>query len=132
MQFRTTNLSRSLALIRQTKTDISSVKQEISVQRELILNQFKSFRDALKIRLTEVEEGQRQNGKLQDASETLTTLQQEITEKDEQLSNKHAVINLLRTYIEENKAGSRVFGTRSKIAGFMRKTLSLDKQLTSK
>ena len=132
MQFRTTDVSTSLALIRQTKTDISSVKQEISVQRELILNQFKSFRDALKIRLTEVEKRQRQNGELQDVSETLTTLQQEIAEKDELLSIKHAVINVLRTYIEENKAGSRVFGTRSKVAAFMRKTLSLDKQSTSK
>ena len=59
----------------------------------------------LKICLTAIEKGQRQNEELQDVSETLTTLQQEIAEKDEQLSNKDAVINLLRLF-EDTVANS--------------------------
>ena len=123
-----------MALTQQIKTELSSAKQEFSVQRDCILKQFKSMHDALKIRLAEVEKGQRQrqNEELQDVSERLTILKQEIVEKDEQLSNQDEVISQLRTYIEQNQVGSKVFGTRSKVAGFIRKKFSLDKQSTSK
>ena len=84
------------------KMKLSSVKQEISVQEELISKQFKSLSCALKIHLTEAEKGQRQNEEL---SEKLTTLQREIAEKDKELSNKHAVICELRTYIEQKVGG---------------------------
>ena len=138
LYFRTTNVSRSvetLALMtQQMKMNLYCVKQGISVHEEFFTKQFQSLRCALKIRLTEAEKEQRQNEEL---SEILTTLQREIAEKDKELSNKHAVICELRTYIEQNKVGRvnkailRMIDTGTKVAGFIRKTFS-DKQSTSK
>ena len=124
------------------KVKLYSVKQEFSVQEELISNQFKSLHCALKIHLTNAEKEQRQNEEL---LKNLTTLQRDIEEKDKELSNKNAVIYQLQSYIEQNKVGevnkagksrvgikSRVVGTGLKVVGFIRKTFSLDKQSTSK
>ena len=88
----------TLALIQQMKIELSSIRQEFSMQEELISKQFKFLHCVLKIHLTEAEKRQRQNEEL---SEKLTTIQREIAEKDKELSNKHAVICELRTYIEK-------------------------------
>ena len=84
---------------------LSSADEEFSAQKEFISKQFKCLHDSLKIHLTEVQKGQRQNEELQDVSEPLTTLQREIAEKDKELSNKDAVIYELQTYIKQTKVG---------------------------
>ena len=129
-------------MIQQMKVKLYSVKQEFSVQEELMSNQFKSLHCALKIYLTNAEKEQRQNAEL---LKNLTTLQRDMAEKNKELSNKNAVIYQLQSYIEQNKVGevnkalksrvgikSRVVGTGLKVAGYIRKTFSLNKQSTSK